>query len=101
MVMKHTTPITVRGSMPDKINAKSFSAADRFVKSDIVETITYFSKLINIRYNGKENIREYIINIREYIIKMSNLVYKLKALKLKLSEEILVHFILISISYKI
>jgi len=42
-----------------------------------------------MRYNDKEN-------IREYILKMSNLFSKLKALKLKLSKEILAHFILIS-----
>ena len=26
MVMKHTIPITIRGFMPDKVSAKSFSA---------------------------------------------------------------------------
>ena len=44
-----------------------------------------------MRYKGKEN-------IREYIMKMSNLVTKLKALKLELSEYILVHLVLISLS---
>jgi len=74
MVIKYTIPITIRGSMPDKVSAKSFSAevADRFIKSDKVDTSMYFSKLINMRYNGKEN-------IREYIMKMSNIVSKLKA----------------------
>jgi len=60
---------------------------------DKVEASTHLSKLINMRDNDKEN-------IREYIMKMSNLVSKLKALKLKLSEEILVHFILISFLIK-
>ena len=46
-----------------------------------------------MRYNYKEN-------INEYIIEMSNLVSKLKALKLKLSEENIVHFILISFLIK-
>jgi len=79
----------IRGFMPNKVSAKSFSAevADRFIKSDKVEASTHLSKLINIHYNVKEN-------IREYIMKISNLVSKLKALKLELSEEILVHFIL-------
>ena len=77
--------------MLEKISAKSFPAevANRFIKSDKVEAKTHLSKLKNMCYNGKEN-------IREYIMKMSNLVSKLKALKLELSEEILVHFILIS-----
>ena len=91
MVTKHTICITIRGYMPDKVNAKIFPAeiADRFIKLDKVEASTHLSKLINICYNGKENIREYI---RE----MSNLVSKLKTLKLELSKEILVYFILIS-----
>ena len=75
--------------MSDKVSAKNILAevADLFIKSDKVEASMHLSKLINIRYNGKENIREYIMG-------MSNL-SKLKALKLELSEEILVHFILI------
>ena len=89
IVIKHTIPITIRGFMPDKVSAKSFLAelADRFIKSDKFEANTHLSKLINMRYNCKEN-------IKEYIIEMFNPVSKLKALKLKLSEEILVHFIL-------
>ncbi|RVX05262.1 Retrovirus-related Pol polyprotein from transposon TNT 1-94 [Vitis vinifera] len=43
-----------------------------------------------MRYKGKEN-------IKEYIMEMSNLVTRLKALKLKLSEDILVHLVLISL----
>ena len=92
MVMKHTIPMTIRGVMPDKVSAKSFLAevADWFTKSNKVEASTHLSKLVNMRYNSKGN-------IREYIMEMSDLVSKLKALKLKLSEEILVHFILISL----
>jgi len=76
--------------MSDKVSAKSFLAkvVDRFIKSDKIETSTHLSKLINMCYNSKRN-------IRKYIMEMSNLVSKLKALKL--SEEILVHFILISL----
>ena len=62
--------------MPNKVSAKSFPAevADQFIKSDKVEASMQLSKLINMRYNDKEN-------IREYIMKMSNLVSNLKALK--------------------
>ena len=83
------------GSMPDKVSVKSFPAeiTDRFIKSDKVDASMHFSKLINMRYSSKEN-------IRKYIMKMSNLVSKLKVLKLKLSEEILVHFSLISFLIK-
>ena len=77
MVIKNTIPMTIRGFMPDKVSAKSFSAkiADWFIKSDKVEASTHLSKMINMRYNGKEN-------IREYIMKIYNLVSKLKVLKL-------------------
>ena len=90
MVMKHTIPTTIRGS--DKVGGKSFptEVADRFTKSDKVETSTHLSKLVNMRYNGKGN-------MGEYIIKLSNFVSKLKALKLELFEEILVYFILVSL----
>ena len=91
MVIKYTIPITIRGFIPDKVNAKSFSAkvADRLIKLDKSETSTHLSKLIIMHYNGKEN-------IKGYIMKMFNLISKLKVLKLELSKEILVHFILIS-----
>ena len=36
-------------------------------------------------------------NIREYIMEMFNLVTRLKALKLKLSKDMLVHLVLISL----
>ena len=42
--------------MPNKVSVKSFPAevVDRFIKSDKVETNIHLSKLINMRYNGKE-----------------------------------------------
>ena len=64
--------------------------ANRFAANEKVETITILSKLVFVWYKGKEN-------IREYIMEMSNLVTRFKALKLELSEDILVHLILISL----
>ena len=63
---------------------------NRFAANEKVETNTIFSKLVSMLYKGKEN-------IREYIMEMSNLVTRLKALKLELSEDILVHLVLISL----
>ena len=76
--------------MTDKVSAKSFLAevVNRFTKSGNVKASTYLSKLLNMRYNGEGN-------IRDYTMKMSNLVSKLNALKMKLSKEFLLHFILI------
>ena len=47
------------------------------------------AKLISMKYKGKGN-------IREYIMEMSNLTLKLKSLKLELGEDLLVHLVLIS-----
>ena len=93
MVIKHIILITIRVIYLIKSVLRVFEVADRFIKSDKVEASTHLSKLINMRYNSKEN-------IREYIMKMFNLISTLKALKLELSKEILVHFILISFLIK-
>ena len=41
MVIKHTISITIRGSIPNKVSAKSFLAevANRFTKSDKVKAV--------------------------------------------------------------
>ncbi|PKU77887.1 hypothetical protein MA16_Dca005719 [Dendrobium catenatum] len=78
--------------MPEEENAKKFLSqiADRFIDSKKVKTSTILSKLVSIRYKDKGE-------IREYIMKMSNLVTRLRALKLELSNNILVHLVLISL----
>ena len=73
-------------------NAKDFldELEKQFAKSDKVETSTLLQYLISMKYNRKGN-------IREYIMKMSHIVSKLKVLKLQLSEDLLVHLVLISL----
>ncbi|KAH7864764.1 hypothetical protein Vadar_033519 [Vaccinium darrowii] len=92
MIIKHSISDTIRGAMPEEENAKKFLSqiADRFVASEKVEACTLLSKLVTMWYNGKGN-------IREYIMEMSNLVTKMKALKLEFSQEILVYLVLISL----
>ena len=92
MIMKHSIPDTIRDAMPEEENAKSFLSqiAYRFAGSEKVQTSTILSKLISMWYKGKGN-------IREYIMEMSNLVTRLRALKLELSDDILVHLVLISL----
>ncbi|CAA6671981.1 unnamed protein product [Spirodela intermedia] len=60
----------------------------KFTKNDKVKTSTILIKLISMKYKGKKN-------IREYILEMSHLTSKLKALKLELLEDLLVHLVLI------
>ena len=55
-----------------------------------METSTLLRKLVGMKYTNKEN-------IREYIMEMSNIAGILKALKLQLSDDLLVHLVLISI----
>ena len=92
MIMQHSIPESIRGGISDEQNAKSFlkQIADRFTSNEKVETSTILTKLVSMRYKGKGS-------IREYIMEMSNLVTRLKGLKLEMSEDILVHLVLISL----
>ena len=92
MIMKHSIPEAIRGTILEETQAKAFldQIANRFATSEKVETSTILSKLVSMHYKGKEN-------IREHIMEMSNLMTRLKALKLELSEDILVHLVLISL----
>ncbi|KAF9681005.1 hypothetical protein SADUNF_Sadunf06G0180700 [Salix dunnii] len=48
------------------------------------------TSLISMKYKGKDN-------VREYILEMSHLASKLKTLQFELSEDLLVHLVLISL----
>ena len=79
--------------MPDKVTTtKEFleKITKRFAKNEKAETSTLLVTLILMRYNGKGN-------IREYIMEMCHLASKLKALKLELSKDFLRHLVLISL----
>ncbi|XP_015940941.1 uncharacterized protein LOC107466477 [Arachis duranensis] len=70
---------------------KPTSTSKNLNENEKAEASSLLSNLVSVRYKGKGN-------IREYIMEMSHLASKLKALKLELSEDLLVHFILISFS---
>ena len=55
--------------MPKEESTKSFLSqmANRFARFEKVEMSTILGKLVSMRYKGKEN-------IREYIMEMSNLI---------------------------
>ncbi|KAF2317076.1 hypothetical protein GH714_011564 [Hevea brasiliensis] len=93
MVIKRAILKAFRGTMSNQVDtAKAFleDLEKRFAKNEKAETSTILAKLISMRYTGKGNIREYIMEI-------SDLASKLKALKLDLSEDLLVHLVLISL----
>ncbi|RVW52379.1 Retrovirus-related Pol polyprotein from transposon TNT 1-94 [Vitis vinifera] len=92
MIMKRSIPEAFRGAVTDEVtNASDFLAEiqKRFAKNDKAETSTLLASLISMKYKGKGN-------VREYIMEMSHLASKLKALKLELSDDLLVHLVLIS-----
>ena len=93
MIIKRGIPEAFRGAVSEEVtDATTFLAEieKRFAKSDKAETSTLLKQLISMRFKGKEN-------IREYIMEMSHLASKLKALKLELSDDLLVHLVLISL----
>ena len=93
MIIKKIVPKAFRGTMSEiTVTAKEFlqDIEKRFVKNEKAEVSTLLTRLVSMKYSGKGN-------IREYIMEMSHLASKLNALKLKLSEELLVHLILISL----
>ncbi|XP_075494679.1 uncharacterized protein LOC142532248 [Primulina tabacum] len=84
---------TFRGTMSsDIVTAKAFlqDLEKRFAKSEKPEIGTLLASLVSMRYRGKGN-------IRECIVEMYHLASRLKALKLDLSEDLLVHLVLISL----
>ena len=82
-----------RGAISKSItNAKQFliELGKRFAKSNKAKTSMLLQCPISMKYKGKGN-------IRENIMEMYHIVAKLKELKLELSEDLLVHLVLISL----
>ena len=91
IIIKNVAPKGFKGTISETTaTAKKFvqDVEKSFVKNENTEISTLLTCLISITYSEKGN-------IRQYIIEMSHLVSKLNALKLVLSEELLVHLILI------
>ena len=94
MIIKHCIHEAFRGAVSvEIILAKDFLAKIEkyFAKNDKTKTNTLLSNLISIKYKGKGN-------IREYIMQMSHIASRLKVLKLELSEDLLMHLVLILIT---
>ena len=78
MIMKRSILKVFRGSISEGQSAKKFleEIEQYFAKNEKAETSNLLAKLISMKYKGKGN-------IREYIMEMSNLASKLKSLKLE------------------
>ena len=93
MIIKKAIPEAFRGTISETIKTtKEFleEIKNRFAKNEKSETSTLLENLISMRYKGNGN-------IMEYIMEMSHLASKLRAHKLDLSEDLLVHLVLISL----
>lgn len=93
MIIKCSIPEAFKGVVSEGVtNVKDFLAKleKRFAKGDKAETSTLLQRLISMKYRGKGN-------IREYIMEMSHIAAKLKELKLEVSEELIGHLVLISL----
>ncbi|XP_022870888.1 uncharacterized protein LOC111390119 [Olea europaea var. sylvestris] len=92
MIMKRSIPEAFRGSITESGSAKKFleEIEQYFAKNGKSEASNPLAKLVSMKYKGKGN-------IREYIIEMSHLASKLKSLKLELSDDLPVHLILTSL----
>ena len=94
IIIKRDILETFRGVVSEEVaNAKQFlSMIEKcFAKSDKEKLSILLHSLTSMRYNGKGN-------IREYIMEMSHIVSKLKTLKIQLVEDVLVHLVLNSFS---
>ncbi|KAK6141024.1 hypothetical protein DH2020_025234 [Rehmannia glutinosa] len=93
MIIKRGIPEAYRGTDFEEVTTASEYLVEIemcFVKNDKVETSTLLANLISLKYKGNGN-------IREYNMEMSHLASKLRALKLEVSEDLLVHLVLISL----
>ncbi|CAM8986421.1 unnamed protein product [Rhodiola kirilowii] len=93
MIIRSGIPEALRGILPDEISsAKDYLVKfkKRFVENDKAKTSKLLANLISMKYSDKGN-------VREHIMEMSQLASKLKALKLELSENLLLHLVLISL----
>ena len=93
MIMKRGVLEVFRSAITNEVSSASEFLAEiqkRFTKNDKAKTSTHLASLISMKYKGKGN-------VREYIMEMSKLASKLKALGLDLSDDMVVHLVLISL----
>ncbi|KAH9667839.1 reverse transcriptase Ty1/copia-type domain-containing protein [Citrus sinensis] len=93
MIMKCDVPEVFKSAITDEVTSASEFLTEIqkcFTKNDKTEIGTHLASLISMKYKGKGN-------VREYIMEMSHLASKLKALGLDLSDDLVVHLVFISL----
>ncbi|XP_078150608.1 uncharacterized protein LOC144545928 [Carex rostrata] len=91
-VMQKTIPESFRGPVSDSTLAKDYlkELEQRFVRNEKVEIGILLNKLCTMKYNGKSN-------VREHILEMMHTASKLKGHKLDISDDMLVYLTLNSL----
>ncbi|XP_060960787.1 uncharacterized protein LOC133031322 [Cannabis sativa] len=94
MIMKHSILEAFWGVESEGVAmVKNFleQIEERFAKNDKVEMTTLLGSLMNMKYKGQGNVREY--NIME----MHHIVSRLRTLKIELSDDVLVLMVLLTL----
>ncbi|GAA0166366.1 hypothetical protein LIER_21533 [Lithospermum erythrorhizon] len=92
MIIKCSILNSFRGAVSNEItDVKNFLAEVENVKNDKNETSTLLQRFLSMKFKVSKG------NIREYIMEMSHIASKVKALKLDLSDDLLVHLVLLSL----
>jgi gag-polypeptide of LTR copia-type len=91
-VIQRTIPESFRGPVSDSTLALDYfkELEQKFVRNENAEIGIMLNKLCTIKYNGRSN-------VREHILEMMNTASKLKAHKLNISEDMLVYLSLNSL----
>ncbi|XP_062081050.1 uncharacterized protein LOC133785848 [Humulus lupulus] len=91
--MQQCIPEAFMGTKSEEIpKAKDFLDAmeKRFARNDKVEMTSLLASLMSMKYKGRGN-------VREYIIEMYQIASKLKTLKIEFFEDLLVLMVLVSL----
>ncbi|XP_076883219.1 uncharacterized protein LOC143531918 [Bidens hawaiensis] len=92
MLMKNSISMTIRGSIPDSENAKTYLASveEQFKGTSKAHASTLILKLVTTKYDGRSG-------IHGHIMMMNDMTHKLKGLDMEISDGLLVHFIMTSL----
>ncbi|KAK2998787.1 hypothetical protein RJ639_022915 [Escallonia herrerae] len=89
MIMKGSITTAIRGVIPDSDNAKLYLVhiEEQFQGSSKAHATTLITKMVTLKYNGSNG-------VREHILQMNDMASQLKGLDMEISEGFLMHFIM-------
>nr|XP_043616022.1 uncharacterized protein LOC122587933 [Erigeron canadensis] len=92
MTVKNSIPLGLRGAIPESDKVKDYlkSVEDYFKGSSKAHASSLMLKMLTLKYDGSNG-------VREDIMKMSDMANKLKTLEMEVSDNFLVHFIMTSL----